>query len=104
MECSAQGIFANFVDGRLVYLSYGLSPYNSSEILNALKAKFGEPTERTQTSFTWKNSSGYLSVMSVSVRDRDGTVKSIARAASMDISRYAFDCNSNRALRDSSLT
>jgi hypothetical protein len=26
IECSAQGIFANFVDDRLVYLMYGVNP------------------------------------------------------------------------------
>jgi hypothetical protein len=45
LECSAQGISANFVDGRLVYLVYGVSPGSAARIIAVLKPKFGEPTE-----------------------------------------------------------
>lgn len=78
LECSAQGISANFVDGRLVYLVYGVSPGSAQEIIVALKAKFGEPTETKGESATWKNSVGYLFVSEVFVPGGDGSAKDIA--------------------------
>jgi hypothetical protein len=78
VECGAQGIFANFVDGRLVYLMYGLNPASSRTIIGALKSKFGEPTETTEKSATWKNSVGYLSVSETSIPGSDGHPRNIA--------------------------
>ncbi len=77
-ECSAQGIFANFVDGRLVYLMYGVNPASSKTIIDALKAKFGEPSEATEKSATWRNSVGYLYVSETSVPGSDGRPRNIA--------------------------
>ncbi len=72
--CDGQGIFANFVDGRLTRLSYGLAPGGASIIIGVLKSKFGEPTEtnETGTSATWRNSVGSLSVSEVSLPGADG--------------------------------
>jgi len=78
LECSAQGILANFVDGRLVYLVYGVSPGSAARIIAVLKPKFGEPTETNGKSATWKNSVGYLSVSEVVVPGSDGSPKDIA--------------------------
>jgi hypothetical protein len=77
-ECSAQGIFGNFVDGQLVYLMYGVNPASSRTIIGALKSKFGEPTETTERSATWKNSVGYLSVSETSIPGSDGRPRNIA--------------------------
>jgi hypothetical protein len=78
LECSAQGISANFIDGRLVYLSYGVSPGASEEIIETLKKKFGEPSESTKHSATWRNSVGYLFVSETVVRGPGGSAKDIA--------------------------
>lgn len=78
LECSAQGISANFVDGRLVYLSYGVSPGASEEIIVTLKKKFGEPSESTKRSATWRNSVGYLFVSETVVPGPDGSTKDVA--------------------------
>ena len=78
LECSAQGILANFVDGRLVYLSYGVSPGASQEIIVTLKKKFGEPSALTKRSATWRNSVGYLYVSEMVVPGPDGSTKDIA--------------------------
>ena len=78
LECSAQGIFANFVDGRLVYLQCGVNPFSAKEIIGVLKAKFGAPTEATERSATWRNSVGYLSVSETFVPRQDGPPQDIA--------------------------
>jgi hypothetical protein len=78
LECSAQGISANFVDGRLVYLSYGVSPGSAKEIIGVLRTKFGEPTEATEKSATWRNSAGYLLVSETFVPGADGHARDIA--------------------------
>jgi hypothetical protein len=78
LECSAQGISANFVDGRLVYLAYGVSPGSATEIIRVLKAKFGEPTETDGKSAAWRNSVGYLLVSEVVVPSGNGPPKDIA--------------------------
>jgi hypothetical protein len=57
MECSAQGIFADFVDGRMVSLTYGVFPNSSAQIIEVLKTKFGTPTETTKTETTSKTQS-----------------------------------------------
>jgi hypothetical protein len=72
LECDAQGISAEFVDDQLVYLSYGVRPFSTKEIITALKSKFGTPTEETEKSATWRNSVGYLWVDEVSVPGRNG--------------------------------
>jgi hypothetical protein len=77
LECSAQGIFANFVDGRLVHLSYGVNPF-ASEIVVELKKKFGEPTESANGTFTWRNSVGYLTVTNITAPGPNGSVKYLA--------------------------
>jgi hypothetical protein len=78
LECSAQGIFANFVDERMVSLSYGVAPGHSGEIIEALKKKFGEPKESTEHSATWRNSVGYLLVSETVVPSPDGSKQDIA--------------------------
>jgi len=78
VECSAQGILANFVDGRLVYLMYGVNPAASKQIIGVLKTKFGEPAEATERSATWRNSVAYLSVSETSITGSDGHVRNIA--------------------------
>jgi hypothetical protein len=78
LECSAQGISANFVDGRLVYLVYGVSPGSAKQIIGLLKTKFGEPTETKEKSATWRNSVGYLFVSEVTVPVGDGPPKDVA--------------------------
>jgi hypothetical protein len=78
VECGAQGILANFVDGRLVYLMYGVNPASSRQIIGVLKTKFGEPTEATERSATWRNSIGYLSVSETSIPGSDGRARNIA--------------------------
>jgi hypothetical protein len=73
--CEGQGIFANFVDGRLTRLTYGLAPGGASTIIGVLKSKFGEPTETDKTgtvSALWRNSVGNLSVSEVSLPGADG--------------------------------
>jgi len=72
--CDAQGIFANFIDGRLTRLTYGLAPGGASTIIGVLKSKFGEPTETNKagTSATWRNSVGYLDVSELSLSGADG--------------------------------
>jgi hypothetical protein len=77
-ECRGQGIFATFVDGRLVSLMYGVAPYSSKEIIKTLKAKFGAPTEETEQSATWRNSVGYLSVSDIVVTDKNGKPEHLA--------------------------
>jgi hypothetical protein len=77
-ECDAQGIFADFVDGRLVYLSYGVSPFNAPEIVATLTKKFGEPNESTKPAAIWRNSVGYLSVSELVVPGPNGSKKYIA--------------------------
>jgi hypothetical protein len=72
--CDGQGISADFVDGRLTRLAYGLGPGGASTVIKVLKSKFGEPTEtnETGTSATWRNSVGYLSVSETSIPGSDG--------------------------------
>jgi hypothetical protein len=78
LECSAQGIVADFFDGRLVYLLYGVSHGASEEIIATLKKKFGEPSESTKRSATWRNSVGYLAVSETVVPGPDGSARDIA--------------------------
>ena len=78
LECSAQGIFANFVDDRLFYLMYGVTPGSSRLIIETLKKKFGEPNDSSEQSTTCKNSIGYLNVSEAVVPGSDGSVKHIA--------------------------
>jgi len=69
-ECAYQGIFADFVDGRMVRLRYAVSLGSADKIIAALKKKYGEPTKSTEnpnlrgtlSSATWKNSVGSLTV------------------------------------------
>jgi len=72
--CDGQGISANFVDGRLTRLAYGLGPGGASTVIKVFKSKFGEPTETNDagTSATWKNSVGYLAVSETSIPESDG--------------------------------
>jgi len=69
-ECLAQGIFADFVDDKLVFLMYGVSPFEDA-VLPALKAKFGEPI-KDGTGFAWKNSVGTLSFGTTSIWGSNG--------------------------------
>jgi hypothetical protein len=70
LECIYQGIFADFVDGRMIRLRYAVSAGSASKIIAALKTKYGEPTKSTenpnlrgsQSGATWKNSVGSLTV------------------------------------------
>jgi hypothetical protein len=78
IECDSQGILANFFDGRLVSLSYGVSVGSVEEIIKTLKKKYGEPSEATDKSAKWKNSIGYLSVSDMAVPGQNGSVKSVA--------------------------
>jgi len=78
VECSAQGILANFLDGRLVYLMYGVNPATSKQIIGVLKTKLGEPTEATERSATWRNPVGYLSVSETFIPGSDGNARNIA--------------------------
>ncbi len=77
-ECDAQGVTASFFDGLLVDLSYGVTPFHAGEIISVLKKKFGEPSESTKPSATWKNSVGYLSVSEITLPAPDGHAKPIA--------------------------
>ena len=77
LECSAQGLSAKFVDGRLVYLTYGVTPGSQKEIIEILKTKFGEPTEVAAKSATWRNSVGYLYVSDSGVRDAGGSLHAL---------------------------
>jgi hypothetical protein len=64
--CTSQGIFADFFDGRLVSLSYGVRCGGQGDclqiIIRALKQKYGEPTTETKSSAAWKNRVGTLKV------------------------------------------
>ena len=91
LECSAQGIFAKFVDGRLVYLMYGVSPGSSAEIIATLKRKFGEPNGSTNHSATWKNSVGYLYVSETLVPGSDGSAKDIATSIASSLNNQGED-------------
>jgi hypothetical protein len=77
LECGAQGLSANFVDGRLVYLMYGVTPGSWKEIIAVLKTKFGEPTEVAHQSATWKNSVGYLTVSDSAIKDANGVLHAL---------------------------
>jgi hypothetical protein len=85
LECSAQGIFADFVGDRLVYLSYGVNPGLSDQIVSALKKKFGEPIESTKRTTTWRNSVGYLSVSDMAVPGPGGTAKDLATSVTSSL-------------------
>src|SRR6201998_32002 len=69
-ECAYQGIFADFIDGRMIRLRYAVSAGSASKIIAALKTKYGEPTKSTENpklrgtllGATWKNSVGSLTV------------------------------------------
>ena len=76
-ECALQGINADFVDGRLVMLMYGVAPF-VDQVIMALKVKFGEPTESTKDSATWRNSIGYLTVSYDTAPCPNGSVKHLA--------------------------
>jgi hypothetical protein len=76
-ECLEQGIMAEFVEGRLVYLMYGVTPGSWKEIIAVLKMKFGEPTEVGHQSATWKNSVGYLSVSDSAITDANGVLHAL---------------------------
>jgi hypothetical protein len=73
-----QAIYADFVDGRLVYLSYEVAPSSVGEVIVALKGKFGEPSESANGTFTWRNSVGYLMVMNITAPGPNGSVKYLA--------------------------
>ncbi len=62
-ECAFQGIFAYFIDGRLVRLRYAIAFGSANKVIAALKSKYGEPAVSTATSAKWTNSVGYLSVL-----------------------------------------
>jgi hypothetical protein len=57
---------------------YGVNPASSKMIIEALKSKFGEPTETTDRSATWRNSVGYLNVAETSIPGSDGHARNIA--------------------------
>jgi hypothetical protein len=59
LQCVAQGIAADFVDGTLVSLTYGVML--GGEVVASLKAKYGEPARQGDL-FSWKNSIGSLTV------------------------------------------
>lgn len=80
LECRGQGILGKFIDGQLVSLTYGVEPFHQYEVTEALRSKFGEPTEKHETSWTWKNSVGTLAVVLVSVRLDDGSLKLLTTA------------------------
>jgi hypothetical protein len=61
-ECDFQGIFADFINDRIVRLRYGVSLGSAKKIIAALKTKYGEPIKSTETTATWRNSVGYLTV------------------------------------------
>src|SRR5260370_40221344 len=61
-ECTNQGIFADFVNDRMVRLRYGVSLGSAKKVIGALKTKYGEPVKSSETSATWINSVGYLNV------------------------------------------
>jgi hypothetical protein len=61
-ECDFQGIFADFIDDRMVRLRYGVSLGSAKKIIAALKTKYGEPIRSTETTATWRNAVGYLTV------------------------------------------
>jgi hypothetical protein len=77
-ECSRQGIFAVFFDGRLVRLSYDVSYGNGAIIIQALKEKFGDPTVSAKTSATWRNSVAYLSVSEMAAGTANGPTQYFA--------------------------
>jgi hypothetical protein len=60
LNCGGQGINAEFVDGVMVSLTYGVMA--GPDILPALRSKYGEPTMRTGEYCEWKNSVGKLSI------------------------------------------
>jgi hypothetical protein len=69
-ECAFRGIFADFVDERLVCLRYSVSMGSAEKVIAALAKKYGEPSQTTKSSgsassATWKNSVGYLTVMDI---------------------------------------
>ncbi len=80
LECDTQGILAQFFDGRLVSLTYGVMPGSSKQIVTTLKTKFGEPSEAGETSVKWRNSVGYLSVSEVSVPSGSAQARNVATA------------------------
>jgi hypothetical protein len=57
-----QGIFADFIDDRMVRLEYSVSLGSAGKIILALKDKYGDPIESTKSSATWKNAVGSLHV------------------------------------------
>ena len=69
-ECVYQGIFANFVDGRMVRLRYAVSAGSASKIIAALKKSTASLRRAGKiricrellSSATWKNSVGSLTV------------------------------------------
>ena len=69
-ECMFQGIFANFVDGQLVQLRYGVSAGSADRVIAALRTKYGAPTKTeenrnlpgTLRGATWRNRVAHLTV------------------------------------------
>ncbi len=70
--CVGQGIMAQFVDGRLVYVSYGVQYGALDKIVEALKTKYGPPTSTGENNAQWQNSVGYLAVMQIATTQPDG--------------------------------
>jgi hypothetical protein len=58
-QCGTQGIFAEFFDGVLVKLTYGVM--ETDDVVPLLKAKYGDPTCEGETC-SWHNSIGSLTV------------------------------------------
>src|ERR1043166_6212800 len=48
LECIYQGIFADFVDGRMIRLRYAVSAGSARKNISALKKKNTEPTHNTK--------------------------------------------------------
>ena len=77
-----QGIGAEFVDGKLESLSYGVAKGMAPSAIEALKKKYGKPDVGGSRSAEWSNSVSTLVVMSLQTRKRDGTIVYLESAGS----------------------
>jgi hypothetical protein len=76
--CLYQGINAEFFDGRMTRLMYGVAPGSMLTIVEALKKKYGKPYSEREGWVIWTNSVSTLTVASQKRKMRDGATQEVA--------------------------
>jgi hypothetical protein len=69
--CHTQGIYAEFIDGKMTALSYGVAKGMLPTVVETLKKQYGKPNEEGRMAL-WSNSVSALTVLSIGTKHSDG--------------------------------